>query len=279
MSPLFNMSNALPASLSLAGLALFAPDASAQVQQICFDDTIALMPTNWTGQTLTVSKFDPDLGILTGIEFTLDGTAEGSAGIESLDATATTVMTSFQATLTLQRPDLTEIVVTIPAAMFSDNLTAYDGIIDFRGTSGITHAGIQTMASEMASSPPPASDLVLFTGPAGNPGTITLPVEGVGSSSATGSVNLITQFMTSASCDLTVCYLYELDCNNNGIPDDEDIANGTKEDCNGNGIPDVCEDDPGFSYCPGVGCPCGNDDPMAGCANSTGPCSSAPTRP
>jgi hypothetical protein len=33
------------------------------------------------------------------------------------------------------------------------------------------------------------------------------------------------------------------DSNENGIPDDEDIANGTSEDCNTNGIPDECEDD------------------------------------
>lgn len=33
------------------------------------------------------------------------------------------------------------------------------------------------------------------------------------------------------------------DCNNNGVPDDQDIANGESQDCNENGIPDECEDD------------------------------------
>ncbi|HVP11040.1 MAG TPA: hypothetical protein VMV94_07615, partial [Phycisphaerae bacterium] len=31
------------------------------------------------------------------------------------------------------------------------------------------------------------------------------------------------------------------DCNNNGVPDEEDIAGGTSQDCNGNGIPDECD--------------------------------------
>ena len=31
------------------------------------------------------------------------------------------------------------------------------------------------------------------------------------------------------------------DCNGNGIPDNQDIANGTSQDCNGNGLPDECE--------------------------------------
>jgi hypothetical protein len=34
------------------------------------------------------------------------------------------------------------------------------------------------------------------------------------------------------------------DCNGNGIPDDEDIANGTSPDDNGNGVPDECETRP-----------------------------------
>jgi hypothetical protein len=122
----------------------------------------------------------------------------------------------------------------------------------------------------MATSPPPDSDLVLFTGPFGNPGTIDLPCEAVGSSMASGPGNVISQFMTSASAELTVCYTYELDCNMNGIPDAEDIASGTSEDCNFNGVPDECEMTPGLAYCFGAVCPCGNSDMTAGCANSTG---------
>ncbi|MDP6311794.1 MAG: hypothetical protein QF781_06490 [Phycisphaerales bacterium] len=32
-----------------------------------------------------------------------------------------------------------------------------------------------------------------------------------------------------------------IDCNENGVPDDEDIANGTSLDCDANGIPDECQ--------------------------------------
>ena len=31
------------------------------------------------------------------------------------------------------------------------------------------------------------------------------------------------------------------DCNDNGVPDEQDIAAGTSPDCNGNGVPDECE--------------------------------------
>lgn len=37
--------------------------------------------------------------------------------------------------------------------------------------------------------------------------------------------------------------LVVLDCNGNGTPDAQDLANGTSKDCNANGAPDECEDD------------------------------------
>jgi M6 family metalloprotease-like protein len=38
------------------------------------------------------------------------------------------------------------------------------------------------------------------------------------------------------------------DCNNNGLPDFVDIANGTSQDCNYNGVPDECDIDGGTSH-------------------------------
>lgn len=264
-------------SLLLGGaLALLAAELPALQQQICFSDDVPLQPTNWNS-SVTVSKFDPDLGILVGIVFTLNGTAQGSAAVESLDGTPTTVNTAFQAELTLTRPDLTTIVVTTPLATFTDNLTAFDGIIDFGGTSGITHAGIITSDTDIVNSPPPPGDLALFTGPGGAPGTITLPLSARGISNASGSGNLITQFLTSATGELTVCYLYELDCNGNGIPDSEDILLGGMPDGNNDGIPDECQPRT-TSICEGDGsanggldCPCGNNgNPGEGCDNGSG---------
>ncbi len=47
-----------------------------------------------------------------------------------------------------------------------------------------------------------------------------------------------------------------VDCNDNGIPDDEDIASGYSQDCNGNGIPDECDIADGTSQdCNGNGVP------------------------
>lgn len=191
---------------TLAALALASASLNASAQQTqtqCFTDAIALQPTNWSG-SVSIPKFNPNLGTLQSISFQLTGNVQGSARAESLDASATIVNTSFQASITLTRPDLSVLVVTLPIANFSDSFTAFDGTIDFGGTSGATHANINVSDTQGFTSPPPIGDLALFTG-AGN---IVLPVTAQGSSNATGAGNLITQFTTNAAADVQVCYTY-----------------------------------------------------------------------
>src|SRR5258708_7692579 len=61
------------------------------------------------------------------------------------------------------------------------------------------------------------------------------------------------------------------DCNGNLQDDAVDIATGYSSDTNNNSIPDECEQTYSrYCYCPTPLGPCGNDDPAAGCKNSTG---------
>lgn len=48
-------------------------------------------------------------------------------------------------------------------------------------------------------------------------------------------------FTSISASGSTMTLNFGLDCNNNGIPDNVDIANGTSQDCNANGIPDECD--------------------------------------
>jgi hypothetical protein len=240
--------------LTTSGAAWAAPQL-----QVCHTDAIPLATTNWT-DSVSVPKFDGSLGVLLSVDFELTGHIAGSAAIESLDAQPSTVTTTYQAAITLTRPDTSVLVVAIPNQMFIDNLSAFDGTFDFGGTSGITHAGLSIQDVQSSNSTAPA-DLALFTGP----GSIVLPVKADGTSTASGSGNLVTQFLTSAEAGVRVCYNYALDCNGNGIPDTDDIANQTSNDHDLDGIPDECQ--PGWRrFCEGDGsqnggidCPCNNN--------------------
>ncbi len=68
--------------------------------------------------------------------------------------------------------------------------------------------------------------------------------------------------------DMAWCleFVSDEDCNDNGIPDAQDIADGTSLDCNTNGKPDECE------FKVGVGCP---PDILPGDFDCDGQCSGA----
>jgi len=165
---------------------------------------IALSSTNWT-DSISVPQFNPALGTLTQIELDLGGYVEGAARFESLDASPATVTMNLQAQIELQRPDLSVLGVVIPVASTVDNVSAFDGSIDFGGTSGKTYSNLSGSDSDTFISPPPASDLVLFTGL----GSINLPVKAMGTSFASGAGNLTTLFNTSASATATITYYYD----------------------------------------------------------------------
>src|SRR5579871_170702 len=113
-------------SALLAGaVALVATAASAATVSYT-SNTISDTRTNYS-TSLNLQQFDPSLGTLTGISVTLYGDVTGNAQAQSLDSSATTVTLNLEATLTLDRPNNTTIVVTTPVVSEVANLGAYTG--------------------------------------------------------------------------------------------------------------------------------------------------------
>lgn len=186
----------------MGAVSLGAGAGVARADQISFMDTVPLQPTNFNS-SVTIPKFDPNLGVLTKVIFKLDGHVEGTAKFESLDSEPAVIDMELAAQITLQRPDMSTLVVSLPLVMTSDNATAFDGLVDFDGTSGKTYAGLMADDLEMAMTMDPG-DLALFTGV----GDISLPVLAMGASTGSGAGNLLLQFNTSASAGVMVTYCY-----------------------------------------------------------------------
>ncbi len=193
----------LLACLTVLGLCAILSASVSGAGTITYNASVTLSPTNWN-TTLSFPKFDQDCDCLQSICFQLDGHVEGSAKFESMDGSPTTVTMSLQSTITLMRPDLTTLVVVIPLANTSDNVTAFDGLIDFGGTSGKTYADLSGNATDSQCSSS-AADKALFCGT----GNISLPIKALGTSNGSGAGNLILQFATSASAGATVTYTYD----------------------------------------------------------------------
>lgn len=173
--------------------------------------SISLTTTGWN-LNLSIPKFNPGLGTLNSISYTLNGSTAGTAKYESLDGAPASISLTLSASLTLQRPDLSTIKIIIPSTTVNESSAASDGVIDFLGASGSTFSGLSGSTTSGALSLSGAGDRALFTGA----GSIILPVVAAGSSSGSGSGNLVTQFNTAAAADISVTYNYNKDT---GVPE------------------------------------------------------------
>src|ERR1700733_21820 len=130
----------LPAALAISTLVV---DVHAQTPlQQCNTGTVPLQNTGWT-QNIAIPRFDPNLGVLVGVTYSLSTHIQGIAKFESLDKAPVLVTLTFSAIVTLKRPDMSLLLPPLtPSQMFQQTAAAFDGTVDFRGPSGATFPNV-----------------------------------------------------------------------------------------------------------------------------------------
>ncbi|MGB6169449.1 MAG: choice-of-anchor E domain-containing protein [Geitlerinemataceae cyanobacterium] len=192
-----------PIKYLVPGLAAtLLPVGVAQAVTLTFTDSVDSARTNFTSD-VSIPQFDSSLGELTNIFIELAGSVSGSIQLESTDADSSNVTANLVSEIKLQRPDMSDLVVVLPTASEDANFTAFDGTVDFGGTSGLTSNNLSETATESILLTDP-SDFGIFLGT----GNLVLPVAALGRSNASGSGNLATVFQTFAGADITVSYEY-----------------------------------------------------------------------
>lgn len=189
--------------LALAALFTSSTAASAQIVTDCHTAVIPLELTNFL-RTASLPKFDTALGELQGVEIHVTARATGTSRMESLDAAPSVVNTRFSVDLTVSQADSTVVMFMVPIADFQDTLAAYDGVLDYAGTSGITRDNIEAMDERSSIIDPTPENLALFTGT----DSTDFIADASGSSMASGSGNLLTRFDTRAGIEIEICYTY-----------------------------------------------------------------------
>jgi hypothetical protein len=159
-------------------------------------------------RSLPIPRFDSGLGTLRAIEFTLSAQMRAVHECENGSSNLCPLTATISCTCTLSRPDHTEILSASPQETFAYTLQPFDGTIDYQGPSGSTDI-VAASDTAHAASPPPQSDIILFSGPAGNPGTVSLAFTGVNTSGWNGPANGWSILNENASAVVTVCYSYE----------------------------------------------------------------------
>lgn len=170
---------------------------------VTYSDSIPFTATDWSS-SVSIPQFNPALGTLDSITMTLTSRVRGSIRLESQDAAPALVNTALAADVELLRPDHSMFASGVPTVSNSDFLTAYDGVLDFAGTSGRSYLNLNQSDSDTLVILGSDLDAALFSGV----GNVVLPVSAVGQSTADGAGNLLLIFNTQAAADVTVEYNY-----------------------------------------------------------------------
>ena len=163
--------------------------------------SIPTTSTDWT-QSVTVGQFDPSLGTLTSIDIVNAGTFTSDIKVESLDGAASNIVATVSGTLTLTGNGVAGLVAN-SSANETFSASAFDGTIDFGGTSGHDFGNDNASGTNSITLTDPAS-LAAYTGL----GTNSFSDFAHATSSATGAGNLLTQIGTTANAQIEVIYHY-----------------------------------------------------------------------
>ncbi|HLN27115.1 MAG TPA: SdrD B-like domain-containing protein [Gemmataceae bacterium] len=185
------------------GFYQFATDSTISTAPTTLTETASVpnTGTNWTN-TLTIAPFNPALGTLTSVDIINAGSFTSDIKVESLDNAPSTITATDSGVLTLTGPASTSIPTALSASQ-TFNASAFDGVIDFAGTSGHDF-GPQTATGSNMVTLTSSSALQAFEGT----GPISFTETAVATSSATGAGNLITQITTQAASQISVVYHY-----------------------------------------------------------------------
>jgi hypothetical protein len=158
--------------------------------------------TDWT-RTQSVNQFNPALGTLTAVEITNAGSLSSHIRVESLDSAPANVTGTVSGNLALSGPAALSVVTTTNAATESFQASAFDGTIDFAGTSGKDFGNKASGGSKSQVLTSPA-DLGNFIGL----GKVSFTETAQATSAANGAGNLLSQINSTAEATVTVKYDY-----------------------------------------------------------------------
>jgi hypothetical protein len=117
------------------------------------------------GAPVEFNPFNPALGALTGVTLSLEASFSGTVGIENVSGSPDVASGIIAGSLTVSTTDHSLSVGVSPDAPGpTHDFTAFDGALDYAGTSGATDSVSGADASASAAAPPPASALASFIG-------------------------------------------------------------------------------------------------------------------
>lgn len=187
---------------------VLAPFASAQ-GILSYVGSVPQTSTNWSS-TITLPGFDSTVGTLTRVQLTFSPEAWQTLQAENLDPVSEPYSLQGTVTIDLNRLNGPTLLAPNPVTLArSGTLGAFDGNLDFGGSSGVTF----TQDTPLTLTTSDANFSAYLDKP-----SVTFQIVSTGTSKLTGGGNVAEQATSSAAAQLTVAYSYS------PIPEPEAIA-------------------------------------------------------
>ncbi len=173
-------------------------NAATQTQQVAANFT----PFTTGGtQAQSVAQFNPSLGTLNSVQIQLNGTLSSDVKVENLDSSSSTVNAQVNGNLSLLGPGGNSLLSATPTLSENTSLSAFDGTLDYGGTSGHDF-GVQSASAQQSVTL--TNDLSAWEGT----GNVSLTESAQSSSTVSGSGNQQVQIASQGSGVATVIYNY-----------------------------------------------------------------------
>ncbi len=163
-----NLEGRLSSTVKRLGLASIATAAialagSASAATVSYSASVPLTTTDWT-VTISLPRFDATLGTLQSVEFQLSGVNRTATRFENRDATPWTTTTGSDVAISVSEPLLGTLVAATPVVRFVNEVEAFDGSLDYGGTSGATNPALDASAAASAVLDAGTDDVSPFVG-------------------------------------------------------------------------------------------------------------------
>lgn len=181
-------------------LPAFVPDQSVATapQTFIVPDTI----TDWSA-ALPALQFDPSLGTLEAVAIQITGDLNSSINLENLGSVSADYLVDQVGSIALVLPGSTEAITPALTADTSGALGAFDGTVDFAGTSGLSASSListESLIDTLADTP----DLAAFAGT----GTLDLALLSLGTADVTVPGNSLLRLGGSTGATIELSYIY-----------------------------------------------------------------------
>jgi hypothetical protein len=157
-----------------------------------------------TASSQQILYFSSAIGTLTEVDLVTSGSFQSEFSAENLGHTSSTIEGTTRGNLSINVPS-GAIPVTIPSVTETFNAAAFDGHVDYGGTSGKDFAPVTSSSTPQTTVLTSPADLAAFTGHFQIPISVSGHATGVASST---DGNLSDGFKTQTSATLTVIYRF-----------------------------------------------------------------------